>query len=236
MEENIEKDSSNARKKYLESEYKLLAEQVFEIYIDKYNKDQPLQYATAQPSCNKQIIHNIAKKIEMKEGTAENYSERLFNLWNELNGFFIKNGLENCPILLKKVGSEIFDKNYFLKTSLMNASTFDKVLEENLLKSKKLSREKRSNLLKNSSKKPSTTEVISKQFNRNPYVIDEVLDRANGLCEKCLKPAPFYRSKDNTPYLEVHHIQMLANDGDDTVENAIAVCPNCHRELHFGKI
>ncbi len=23
-------------------------------------------------------------------------------------------------------------------------------------------------------------------------------------------------------------------DGDDTVENAIALCPTCHRELHFG--
>ena len=24
--------------------------------------------------------------------------------------------------------------------------------------------------------------------------------------------------------------------GDDTVKNAIALCPNCHRELHFGVV
>ena len=44
----------------------------------------------------------------------------------------------------------------------------------------------------------------------------------------------FNRKKDNTPYLEVHHIIRLADDGDDSVENAIALCPNCHREAHFG--
>ena len=27
----------------------------------------------------------------------------------------------------------------------------------------------------------------------------------------------------------------LADGGADTVENAIAVCPNCHRELHYGE-
>ncbi|WP_080666815.1 HNH endonuclease signature motif containing protein [Variovorax paradoxus] len=36
------------------------------------------------------------------------------------------------------------------------------------------------------------------------------------------------------PYLEVHHITPLALGGDDTVDNAWALCPNCHREKHFG--
>jgi len=44
----------------------------------------------------------------------------------------------------------------------------------------------------------------------------------------------FIRKKDNTPYLEVHHKIQLAEGGEDSIENAIAVCPNCHRELHFG--
>ncbi len=26
----------------------------------------------------------------------------------------------------------------------------------------------------------------------------------------------------------------LANNGDDTVENAIALCPNCHRKAHYS--
>jgi len=27
---------------------------------------------------------------------------------------------------------------------------------------------------------------------------------------------------------------MLSQGGEDIVENAIATCPNCHRQLHFG--
>jgi 5-methylcytosine-specific restriction enzyme A len=33
---------------------------------------------------------------------------------------------------------------------------------------------------------------------------------------------------------EIHHVKLLADSGEDTVENAMALCPNCHRESHFG--
>lgn len=62
----------------------------------------------------------------------------------------------------------------------------------------------------------------------------EVLSCANGICEKCSQPAPFSRSKNNSPYLEVHHKVHLAHGGDDSIENAEALCPNCHRERHYG--
>ncbi|CAH7245263.1 e14 prophage; 5-methylcytosine-specific restriction enzyme McrA (fragment) [Vibrio chagasii] len=58
--------------------------------------------------------------------------------------------------------------------------------------------------------------------------------RANGTCEICYKPAPFIRKTDNTPYLEVHHKLPLAQGGPDTVDNVLALCPNCHRQAHFG--
>ncbi|MCG5076253.1 HNH endonuclease [Paraburkholderia sp. RG36] len=32
----------------------------------------------------------------------------------------------------------------------------------------------------------------------------------------------------------MHHPIRLADGGDNTFENAIAVCPNRHRERHFG--
>lgn len=76
------------------------------------------------------------------------------------------------------------------------------------------------------------TSVVS--YKRNPDVVAEVLKRANGICEECGKEAPFLRSKDNSPYLEVHHKIQLSKGGEDTVQNAIAVCPNCHRKLHYG--
>jgi 5-methylcytosine-specific restriction enzyme A len=81
---------------------------------------------------------------------------------------------------------------------------------------------------------PDRFPVVILSFVRNPDVVAEVRFRAKGKCEGCNKNAPFLRRKDGKPYLEVHHVKQLADGGEDTVENAIALCPNCHRERHFG--
>ncbi|MBR8074613.1 HNH endonuclease [Burkholderia cenocepacia] len=88
--------------------------------------------------------------------------------------------------------------------------------------------------LSRSNKKPVKIKAVTEIYVRSADVVAEVLLRANGACERCKELAPFLRKKDNTPYLEVHHKRRLADDGEDTVENAIALCPNCHRLLHFG--
>ena len=81
---------------------------------------------------------------------------------------------------------------------------------------------------------PKTTTVTATVYLRNPDVAAIVLLRANGSCEACGKPAPFRKRADGTPYLEVHHRLPLAEHGPDTVANAIALCPNCHRQAHHG--
>ena len=130
----------------------------------------------------------------------------------------------------KKIDNPIYEKT--------NLPTLTKVFEDEewkISKAKKLSRQKRRELLAKSDPKPTKTIVSQVVFNRNQYVIAEVLDRANGICEKCQNPAPFNKDKDSLPYLEVHHKIPLAENGDDTVENAIGLCPNCHRQAHYGK-
>lgn len=37
-----------------------------------------------------------------------------------------------------------------------------------------------------------------------------------------------------TPYLEPHHIRRLSDGGPDDPWFVAAVCPSCHREIHFG--
>ena len=69
-------------------------------------------------------------------------------------------------------------------------------------------------------------------FSRNPHVAAYAHKRANGVCEECGKPAPFMKTKTGQPYLEVHHKKRLIDNGSDTEDNVIAVCPNCHRKLH----
>ncbi|MDH5785458.1 MAG: HNH endonuclease [Chromatiales bacterium] len=83
-------------------------------------------------------------------------------------------------------------------------------------------------------KKPGAKLVLILSYERSEEVKKAVLKRANGLCERCESPAPFKRKKDKTPYLEVHHKKQLAHGGEDTIKNAIALCPNCHRYEHYG--
>ncbi len=108
-------------------------------------------------------------------------------------------------------------------------------LDREVKQSGRDSHEARRRRLEKANRKPDPIQIISKGYRRNPDVIAAVLERANGVCECCGSPAPFLRKSDHTPYLEVHHKVTLADGGDDTVENAEALCPNCHREKHFGK-
>ena len=123
-------------------------------------------------------------------------------------------------------------------TDNLEASVFSSELKSRLADeiegSKKTTSEERIERLKSANKLPDSIQVISRGFRRNADVVVEVLNRANGICEECSNPAPFIRASNGTPYLEVHHRKMLADGGEDTVENAIAVCPNCHKRLHFG--
>ncbi len=106
--------------------------------------------------------------------------------------------------------------------------------EEEVRKSISDSPDNRNARLSKATKLPTKTTVTTQVFIRNPDVVAEVLFRAAGICENCTKPAPFLRKKDGKPYLEVHHKIQLSDGGEDTVQNAIALCPNCHRKLHFG--
>ena len=80
---------------------------------------------------------------------------------------------------------------------------------------------------------PKKTRSESSSYERDPLVKAWVLQNADGICEYCDKPAPFV-GKSGNPYLEVHHVTMLSNGGADTTANAVALCPNCHRQCHHG--
>lgn len=68
---------------------------------------------------------------------------------------------------------------------------------------------------------------------RSAAVRGYVLARAKGVCEACGAPAPFQR-KDGSPYLEPHHTRRLSDGGPDHPRWVGAICPNCHRLIHYG--
>jgi predicted HNH restriction endonuclease len=126
---------------------------------------------------------------------------------------------------------DLQEVDFLNNSSPSEESDFEKEIEKSIKDNPVL----RKNRLDKASKIPKKIQITVAGFKRNPDVMAEVLLRANGICEKCNKNAPFIRKKDNTPYLEVHHKIMLSDGGKDSVKNAIAICPNCHRELHFGE-
>ena len=69
-------------------------------------------------------------------------------------------------------------------------------------------------------------------FKRDQKVRSYVLQRAKGRCEYCGEDG--FELKNGERYLETHHIIALASQGSDKLENVIALCPNHHRQAHFG--
>lgn len=78
-----------------------------------------------------------------------------------------------------------------------------------------------------------SSDTIS-SFKRCPQVVAWVRLHSEGVCELCNSEAPF-RDAYGQPFLEVHHVIALADGGADTVENAVAICPNCHRAAHLSE-
>jgi len=83
-------------------------------------------------------------------------------------------------------------------------------------------------------KKPKVTVSPVKQIERSQYIAEYARRRANGICQLCGQKAPFNRA-DGTPYLESHHIDWLSEGGEDSIDNTVALCPNCHKKMHIVK-
>jgi hypothetical protein len=128
----------------------------------------------------------------------------------------------------------VYSLGDLLSLSTLTREKNDADLAAEIDASRLLSEEERSKRLDSAVKTPERIQIISMGFRRNADVIVSVLHRANGICEECFKQAPFSRRSDGSPYLEVHHRVPLSQHGEDTVENAAALCPNCHRKAHHG--
>lgn len=70
-------------------------------------------------------------------------------------------------------------------------------------------------------------------YERSRTVRDAVLARASGVCELCGTRG--FQTASGTIFLETHHVVPLSENGMDQVENVVAICPNDHREAHYGR-
>lgn len=80
---------------------------------------------------------------------------------------------------------------------------------------------------------PDRAKVSGWVYERDQKVRAKVLQRASGRCEYCGMLG--FEKSNGRYYLETHHVIALANQGEDRVTNVLALCPNDHREAHFGR-
>jgi 5-methylcytosine-specific restriction enzyme A len=86
------------------------------------------------------------------------------------------------------------------------------------------------NKLEGIAKEPVIQQVLSNRYERNAIIGELARRKAKGKCQLCNSFAPFM-NRDNVPYLEVHHIDWLSKGGKDSIDNTVALCPNCHRKM-----
>ena len=172
-------------------------------------------------------------------------------LWDVKVGIWNALGIKNEPIKLKNERQSILNRSFnnaadipilrnkegelLLTTLGLPFNSTKRELELKIIDHiKKAPSSNHDKALPKGNNKPDKTTVEVIQYSRDKEVIAWVLNNSDGICECCLKSSPFNRS-DGTFFLEVHHIRGLADSGSDTIENAVAICPNCHRNLHYGE-
>jgi 5-methylcytosine-specific restriction enzyme A len=116
-------------------------------------------------------------------------------------------------------------------TLVVPEETIQNNFEQKVKKARKLSLSELKLRASSCSTKAGNRTVISNQYDRNAWINEYAKRRANGICQLCKDKAPF-EDKDGDPFLEVHHIIWLSRGGEDSIKNAVALCPNCHSRMH----
>ncbi|WP_207710126.1 HNH endonuclease [Litoreibacter roseus] len=142
----------------------------------------------------------------------------------------------SAAAMSQKALEELFTGRAELSNWTEQPTDDEEELRRRVLKARRLARMKRGSRSTTPDGQRNVKKIsgASNRFVRDPNVIAWVLEEASGTCDACGQNAPFERD-DGDPYLEVHHVRPLSEGGPDTIDNALACCPNCHRELHFGR-
>jgi len=80
---------------------------------------------------------------------------------------------------------------------------------------------------------PDRASVVVQAIKHDNRVRAHAIKRARGKCEYCNVQG--FATTNGRFYVEAHHIIALCEAGRDTVDNVIALCPQHHRQAHYGK-
>jgi 5-methylcytosine-specific restriction endonuclease McrA len=109
----------------------------------------------------------------------------------------------------------------------------DNVSEENLYSQidVELLRERATNI----NTTPSQVEQTVRVYPRNNILRTYVKERSNYSCEMPDCDYIGFNKNDSKKYIEIHHVDPLSEGGEDSISNTVALCPNCHRKIHYAE-
>lgn len=187
-------------------------------YIEMLEKDkaqEPYKKIDYYKKLNEKFPYRTIKAFERRMGN-------ISHIYSEAGRRHLK-GLKPLSHVGTNVARKLEDLiSKYENRSIGNYASFNAQVKSNKPKKKP-----------SGSKNPNKHHNRTTQYERDPKVVAWVLNNSNYICECCSKDSPFVKN-DGTKYMEVHHLRRLADGGSDTIENCVAICPNCHRELHFG--
>ena len=207
----------------------LISNHVKSIYNDQWINS--ILHYTGEGQEGDQVIKRGNKALlETLQGVNDtNPTIHLFEVFKE------KQHTYNGPVkVIDSDESQQLDKNgVFRKVLIFKLEPLQAVPYQQIKKTiKGLNNSELKWLANKKDKKTSKTVVKTTAFTRYPWIVEYTKRRANGSCELCGEKAPF-NDKNGDPFLEVHHIDWLSRGGNDSIDNAVALCPNCHRKMHI---
>lgn len=217
----------------------LIAKHVNPLYDDQWTEDGILNYTGMGTVGDQNISFGqnktlaTAKQNDIKVYLFESYKENEYYFCGEVElcgGIFTARELDaegNLRNVLKFPLRRIDDSN----KTIINMEDIENSEKEKAKIVRKLSQEEIKAKVKNIKSNVVTKEVKTVYRERNQFIAEFTKNRANGICDLCGEPAPFF-DKNGKPYLESHHVITLANGGPDVIYNTVAICPNCHRRIH----
>ena len=216
----------------------IVSNHVSSIYGDRW--DGNILHYTGMGQKGDQVLDGNQNRT-LNESASNGVKVHLFEVHRD--GEYTYSGeveLAESPYQEKQTDSEGLTRNVWVFPVQLKAGNTPTVISFEAHQANQERREKKVSQLNDSElrdklptdgKKPGKRKTYSYNYSRDPHVVTAALRRANGVCQLCDQDAPF-KKKRGEPFLEVHHIIPLAKGGEDTLKNAVALCPNCHRKMH----
>jgi len=174
-----------------------------------------------------EVIERVIEQISVKEKEAVlNQPELKKHIERAKRHLSLGGYIYSQPVGVWNLGKE-------WKTGIFSSEKYDETKDK--FDAKYITDEELEKRIRQSDNVVKTTQVTTNVYVRNHYVTRFAKLKAEGICQLCEKPAPF-EDNEGRPYLETHHIIWLSAGGDDSAENVVALCPNCHKKMHILNI